>query len=630
MALLQIAEPGQTTAPHQHRLAVGIDLGTTHSLVATVRSGRPTILADENGVLLLPSVVHYQVTGNEDNLTPQTIVGHKALDVAISDPTNTLISVKRFMGRSKNDIKFDHPYELVGQADEMPAFMTAQGRKTPVEVSADILKTLRIRAEKALGGELIGAVITVPAYFDEAQRQATREAAQHAGINVLRLLNEPTAAAIAYGLDHINPSQTPNQTDDERIQVIYDFGGGTFDVSVLRLSKGVYEVLATGGHTALGGDDIDRLIVGWFIEQIGQTNPSPAEQQALLQAAKQVKESLSTQENVTVTINGKSLTLTVTIFEELIKPLIDRTLAVCKRVLRDAKRKVEDVDAVVLVGGSTRIPVIQRNVEALFQRTPLCTLNPDQVVALGAAISADQLVGNGKDGALLLDVTPLSLGLETMGGLVERLIPRNSPIPIVRQQEFTTYRDGQTAMLIHVLQGERETVEHNRSLGRFELRGIPPMMAGAARIMVSFQIDADGLLSVSARETTTGIQSEIAIKPSYGLSHIDAERFLTDSFKNAQEDKDLRNLLETKVEVERELMALEQAIIQDQDLLTEEERTSLHVSIAQLKDALNTNQLANIQNCTDQLKIHSDAFAALRMNRSISKALKGTSLTDWR
>ena len=625
MALLQIAEPGQTTAPHQHRLAVGIDLGTTHSLVATVRSGRPAILADENGALLLPSVVHYQLTGNEDNLTPQTVVGHKALDVAVSDPTNTLISVKRFMGRSKNDIKFDHPYVLVGQADEMPAFVTAQGRKTPIEVSADILKTLRVRAEKALGGELIGAVITVPAYFDEAQRQATREAAQHAGINVLRLLNEPTAAAIAYGLDHIDQA-----IDEERIQVIYDFGGGTFDVSVLRLSKGVFEVLATGGHTALGGDDIDRLIVGWFIEQTGQSNSTPAEQQALLKAARQAKEVLSTQENVTVTVNEKQLELTVTVFEELVKPLIDRTLAVCKRVLRDAKRKVEEVDAVVLVGGSTRIPAIQRSVEELFQRTPLCTLDPDQVVALGAATSADQLVGNGKDGALLLDVTPLSLGLETMGGLVERLIPRNSPIPIVRQQEFTTYKDGQTAMLIHVLQGERETVEHNRSLGRFELRGIPPMMAGAARIMVSFQIDADGLLSVSARETMTGIQSDIVIKPSYGLSHIDAERFLTESFKNAQEDKDLRNLLEAKVEVERELMALEQAIIQDQDLLTQEECDSLHVSIALLKDALNTDQLANIQACTHQLKVHSDAFAALRMNRSVSKALKGTSLTDWR
>ena len=629
MALLQIAEPGQTTAPHQHRLAVGIDLGTTHSLVATVRSGRPAILADENGALLLPSVVHYQVTGNEDRLTPQTVVGHKALDVAVSDPTNTLISVKRFMGRSKNDIKFDHPYVLIGQADEMPAFMTAQGRKTPIEVSADILKTLRIRAEKALGGELIGAVITVPAYFDEAQRQATREAAQHAGINVLRLLNEPTAAAIAYGLDHLDQA-SDEINDKERIQVIYDFGGGTFDVSILRLSKGVFEVLATGGHTALGGDDIDRLIVGWLTEQTGQTNSSPAEQQALLKAARQAKEALSTQSDVTVTFNEKQLELSITVFEEMIKPLIDRTLAVCKRVLRDAKCKVEDVNAIVLVGGSTRIPAIQRNVEMLFQRTPLCTIDPDQVVALGAAISADQLVGNGKDGALLLDVTPLSLGLETMGGLVERLIPRNSPIPIVRQQEFTTYKDGQSAMLIHVLQGERETIEHNRSLGRFELRGIPPMMAGAARIMVSFQIDADGLLSVSARETSTGIQSEIVIKPSYGLSHIDAERFLTESFKNAQEDKDLRNLLEAKVEVERELMALEQAIIQDEDLLTPEEFDSLQVSITLLKDALNTDQITHIQACTHQLKVHSDAFAALRMNRSVSQALKGTSLTDWR
>jgi molecular chaperone HscA len=629
MALLQIAEPGQTTAPHQHRLAVGIDLGTTHSLVATVRSGRPVILADENGALLLPSVVHYQVTGTEDNFIPRTVVGQKALEEAVSDPTNTLISVKRFMGRSKNDIKFEHPYALVGQADEMPVFMTAQGRKTPIEVSADILKTLRIRAEKALGGNLIGAVITVPAYFDEAQRQATREAAQHAGINVLRLLNEPTAAAIAYGLDDIN--QISDVADHkERIQVIYDFGGGTFDVSVLRLSKGVFEVLATGGHTALGGDDIDRLIVGWIVEQTKQTNLKSAEYQALLQAAKEAKEALSTQESVTVTVGNNKLNLSVSDFEIMIKPLIERTLVVCKRVLRDAKVKVVDVDAIVLVGGSTRIPAIQVDVETLFKRKPLCTIDPDLVVALGAAISADQLVGNGKDGALLLDVTPLSLGLETMGGLVERLIPRNSPIPIVRQQEFTTYKDGQTAMLIHVLQGERETIEHNRSLGRFELRGIPPMMAGAARILVSFQIDADGLLSVSAREITSGIQSEIAIKPSFGLSHIDAERFLTESFKNAKDDKNLRNLLEMKVEVERELMALEEAIRIDPDLLTPKEFDSLHVSITSLKDTLNTDELDKIQAASKALKKHSDSFAATRMNRSVSQALKGTSLTDWR
>lgn len=627
MALLQIAEPGQTTAPHQHRLAVGIDLGTTHSLVATVRSGRPTILADEDGALLLPSVVHYQLSGDEQHLTPKTVVGHDALAAAVSDPTNTLISVKRFMGRSKNEIKFDHPYELIGQTDEMPAFMTAQGRKTPIEVSADILKTLRVRAESTLGGELIGAVITVPAYFDEAQRQATRDAAQYAGINVLRLLNEPTAAAIAYGLDHIVQDQNNHQ---ERVQVIYDFGGGTFDVSVLRLSQGVFEVLATGGHTALGGDDIDRLIVGWFIEQTGYPYSTPAEQQALLRVARQAKEALSTQQSVTVTIREKSLTLTVSIFDELIKSLINKTLSVCKRVLRDAKRTIKEIDAVVLVGGSTRIPAIQRSVENFFQRLPLCTLDPDQVVALGAAISADQLVGNGKDGTLLLDVTPLSLGLETMGSLVERLIPRNSPIPIVRQQEFTTYKDGQTAMLIHILQGERETVAHNRSLGRFELRGIPPMMAGAARILVSFQIDADGLLSVSARELTTGIQSEITIKPSYGLSPIDAERFLTESFKNAQEDKDLRSLLESKVEVERELMALEQAIIQDQNLLTQTESELLREAIERLKSVLTRNQVADIQAATAQLKTHSDAFAELRMNKSVSDALRGTSLSDWR
>ncbi|AXI02544.1 Fe-S protein assembly chaperone HscA [Aquirhabdus parva] len=627
MALLQIAEPGQTTAPHQHRLAVGIDLGTTHSLVASVRSGRPVILADEQGDLLLPSVVRYELSGSDEHLASKISVGHKALDAAVLDPTNTLISIKRFMGRSKNDIQFEHPYELIGQDDEMPAFITVQGRKTPIEISAEILKTLKIRAELALGGALIGAVITVPAYFDEAQRQATRDAAELSGINVLRLLNEPTAAAIAYGLDQVLDT---TDAQSERIQVVYDFGGGTFDVSILRLSKGVYEVLATGGHTALGGDDIDRLIVTWLSKEIGLTNPSRSDQQALLKAARHAKESLSRQENVTVTIKNKSIVLTVTILETLISPLIERTIAVCKRALRDSKHSINEVDAVVLVGGSTRIPLVQRAVAHFFKREPLCTLDPDQVVALGAAISADQLVGNGKDGALLLDVTPLSLGLETMGGLVERLIPRNSPIPITRQQEFTTYKDGQSAMLIHVLQGERETVEHNRSLGRFELRGIPPMMAGAARIQVSFQIDADGLLSVSAKEMTTGIQSEIVIKPSYGLSHEDAERFLTEGFQNAQRDKDLRSLSETKVEAERELLALEQAIHQDSALLTNDELTALKHAITALKEVLKTDDLPAIQNAIDALKRYSDEFAAHRMNRSVSQALKGTSLSDWR
>lgn len=614
MALLQIAEPGQSTAPHQHRIAVGIDLGTTHSLVATVRSGKPVVLADEYGKLLLPSVVHYG--------TDTTTVGQAARNHIEQDPHNTIVSVKRFMGRSRNDIRFEHPYSLEGDSDQMPAFVTSQGRKTPVEISADILFRLKKLAEQSLADELTGAVITVPAYFDEAQRQATRDAAQLAGLNVLRLLNEPTAAAIAYGLDRI-------ESEEEKIQVIFDLGGGTFDVSVLRLSKGVFEVLATGGHTALGGDDIDRIIARWVREQTAGLSLSAADAQSLVVLARQVKEQLTTQDSFTFEFKGMAYQLDRSQFNSLIAPVIERTLAVCKRVLRDAKVKVDQIDAVVLVGGSTRSPAIQDSVAAFFEQTPLCSLDPDQVVALGAAISADQLVGNQANGALLLDVTPLSLGLETMGGLVERVIPRNTPIPVARQQEFTTYKDGQTAMLIHVVQGERDLVEHCRSLGKFELQGIPPMTAGAARIEVKFQIDADGLLSVSAREATSGVNSQINIKPSYGLSEQDTTRLLTEGFQFAEEDKNLRQLQETKVEAERELEALDQAIAVDGHLVDEIDLDALKRAMQAVREALETNQLNRIDMAIARLKGHSNNFAAIRMNQHVDDALKGTTLNDW-
>ncbi len=615
MALLQIAEPGQSSAPHEHRIAIGIDLGTTHSLVATVLSGKAKVLNDEQGRVLLPSIVHYA------NQT--TYFGDEAKPFLTTDPKNTITSVKRFMGRSKVDIKFQHPYTLLGEDNQMPAFETAQGHKTPVEISAEILKQLKDCAESSLGNPINGAVITVPAYFDEAQRQATRDAAQLAGLNVLRLLNEPTAAAVAYGLDQeANLEQNQNY-------VIYDLGGGTFDVSILRFSQGVFEVLATGGHTALGGDDLDRLIVKWAKKQLNIETLDDSEYAHAIVSARKAKEALTDQESAKLELADQALILDRPTFEEIIKVALDKTISVCKRVMRDAKLDLDDIQNVVLVGGSTRSYAVQKAVREVFNQEPLCTINPDEVVAIGASITANQLIGNSKDGSLLLDVTPLSLGLETMGGLVERLISRNTAIPVARRQEFTTYQDGQTAMLIHVVQGERDLVEHCRSLGRFILRGIPPMTAGQARIEVTYQVDADGLLSVSAKETTSGVQAQIDIKPSYGLSDTDMERLLVDGFKFAEEDKNLRHLQETKVEAKRELEALEQALKVDAHLLTSEQLNQLNVAKQHLETQLETSEIKAIEDSVEQLKIHSDAFAAARMNQHIDAALKGTKLDDW-
>ncbi|MDA3442700.1 Fe-S protein assembly chaperone HscA [Acinetobacter bereziniae] len=615
MALLQIAEPGQSSAPHEHRIAIGIDLGTTHSLVATVLSGKAKVLNDEQGRVLLPSIVHYSKNSTE--------YGDAAKPFITTDPKNTIVSVKRFMGRSKADIKFQHPHTLTGADNEMPTFETTQGRKTPVEISAEILKQLKDRAEKSLSNPVNGAVITVPAYFDEAQRQATRDAAELAGLNVLRLLNEPTAAAVAYGLD-----QDTNLATD-RNYVIYDLGGGTFDVSILRFSQGVFEVLATGGHTALGGDDLDRLIVKWAKKQLNIETLDDAEYAHFIVSARKAKEGLSDAESVDIKVLTHHLTLDRATFEQIIQVALDKTISVCKRVMRDAKLTLDDIQNVVLVGGSTRSYAVQKAVREVFNQEPLCTINPDEVVAIGASITANQLIGNSKDGSLLLDVTPLSLGLETMGGLVERLISRNTAIPVARRQEFTTYQDGQTAMLIHVVQGERDLVEHCRSLGRFVLHGIPPMTAGQARIEVTFQVDADGLLSVSAKETTSGVHAKIDIKPSYGLSEADTERLLIDGYKFAEEDKHLRHLNETKVEARRELEALEQALKVDSKLLDPEQLQGLNLAAEHLKVQLETDDIKSIEHAVEQLKVHSDAFAAERMNQHIDQALKGTKLDDW-
>ncbi len=617
MALVQIVEPDTPPDPGQPRLAVGIDLGTTNSLVATVRNGQAVPLPDKDGRHALASAVRY--------LKDSSIsVGRDASQCASCDPFNCILSVKRLIGRGVEDVQQlgeQMPYKFSAGESHMPLIETVQGAKSPVEVSAEILKVLRSRGEQALGGDLFGAVITVPAYFDDAQRQATKDAAKLAGIKVLRLLNEPTAAAVAYGLDR----------QAEGVTVVYDLGGGTFDVSILRLSQGVFEVLATGGDSALGGDDFDHVLADWIIQQSGSsTDLSPSEQRKLLRVACDLKEALSQAATVSVSYAGWQGELTRSQFEALIEPLVSRSLRACRRAVRDAGVDIGEIDAVVMVGGSTRVPLVREQVARLFECQPLTDIDPDKVVSLGAAIQADILAGNqsGNSDLLLLDVNPLSLGLETMGELVEKIIPRNTTIPVSRTQDFTTARDGQTAMALHVVQGERELVSACRSLARFELRGIPPMVAGAAKIRVTFQVDADGLLSVTARETRSGVEAHVEVKPSYGLSDEEVSRMLEDSLEHAEDDRRARGLREQQVNAERLLETVQAALQADGDLLSEKERAEVDQQLEQLEQLSRTDDQGAIARQIQKVNQVTHEFASRRMDATVRRAFAGRQLEE--
>lgn len=615
MALLQIAEPGRSAAPHQHKLAVGIDLGTTNSLVATVRNGQAEILTDEQQRPLVPSIVHF---GSNQQIT----VGYEARALASQDPKNTVISVKRLIGRSLADVKALYPnlpYEFAQTENGLPLLKTEQGEMSPIEVSAKILQKLTALSEQRLGGQLSGVVITVPAYFDDAQRQSTKDAAKLAGLNVLRLLNEPTAAAIAYGLD----------SGQEGVIAVYDLGGGTFDVSILRLSRGVFEVLATGGDTALGGDDFDHLLADWIVAQTGVQPQNEQQKRHLLELAIQTKIALTDQLTTTIDYQNHQLKVSRTQFNDLIQPLVKRSLMACRRALKDASITAEEVREVVMVGGSTRVPYVREQVGEFFRRNPLTTIDPDKVVAIGAAIQADILAGNKPDAEmLLLDVIPLSLGIETMGGLVEKIIPRNTTIPVSRAQEFTTFKDGQTAMSVHIVQGERELVDDCRSLARFTLRGIPPMAAGAAHVRVTYQVDADGLLNVTAMEKSTGVQSSIQVKPSYGLTDDEIMQMLKASMDNAKGDIQARLLAEQRVEARRVIESVYSALENDQNLLNDDELSAVKNALISLEQLAVQEDSMAIKQGIKALDQATQEFAARRMDKSIRVALAGQNIKD--